>query len=150
MGVSYDHTAVLHFTSEDDCELFNNYLQRNLNGGRFERTSGFDIEDNTWQTYSTNDKSPDWYLYEIFEQGYEPDMTPITFYMDIDKCTVQLDSNGYGNIPAFIISYAMKQYKADSLYMEGSGCQGQENSKWKVVHREGITESLCVPDWADM
>ena len=152
MGVSYDHTVVLHFTNSDDCERFNNYLARNIKGKYFTRKYGFDIEENTWNMWAVNDKSPDWYLYEIFEQGYEDDCTPIEYEMDLDYNTVQLDSNGYGNIPAFIIAYALTQYNADELYMTGSGCQGQPQSKWKVVYNKQFnrTQMINIPDWLGM
>ena len=151
MGVSYDHTVVLHFTNSDDCERFNNYLERNIEKRYFTRTSGFDIEDNTWDRWNRNTTTPKWYLYEMFEQGYEDDNTPIYFDMDLSNNTVQLDSNGYGNIPAFIISYAFKQYNADQLYMTGAGCQGQPQSKWKVVYNKEYdqVETINIPDWVD-
>ena len=139
MGVSYSHRVTIRFANEDDSNLFHNYLQRLVTKHHINRTSGYDIEN-----YPQGDTN--WWMREIYDLGFDVD-SYLDF--DIDCNQVVLDTCGYGNVPEFVIAYALEQYNAVEFYSEFRGCQGQERSKINSYYNKAQDrfEYMFIPDW---
>ena len=142
MGCSYSHKVTIKFSSEDDCNLFENYLIRLVHKHHLTRTSGYDIEN-----YPQNDK---WVMYEMFDLGFEIDNHFIDY--DRDDNVIVLDSCGYGNIPEFIIGYALEKYNAVEFYTSLRACQGQERSNIDAYYNrlEDKFEYMFIPEWVSL
>lgn len=145
MGVSIQQAVVVCFENQDDCERFNNYLERLITKHHVNRTSGFDIDNNSYDMMSTN--TPEWYYLELFNQGFDIDSSYIEH--DIDNSTVVIDTCGYGTIPEFILGYALSQYNAIGFYLEQKPCQGQEMSNIRMSYDKKANQSqfFVIPDY---
>ena len=140
MGVYYDHDVTVHFTNESDCERFYNHIQRYM------VKNHFTCKYSDYQFKLTSDDYK-WAMSEMFDENEDDSDTFLE--SSYDENTVSLSSCGYGSVPGNLIAFALDKYNADQLYLTGSGCQGQENSKIKAYYNHKTKQFQWVqePDW---